>query len=64
MKKCIDDKMDVGMDFGWLLDRFWMDFGRVWEAKLDLKSIENLYKIDMNIQEQTTTQNVQKKDPR
>ena len=27
MKKVIDDKMDVGMDFGWLLDRFLVDFG-------------------------------------
>ena len=39
IKKPIKVKMQVGMDFGWLLDRFWMDFGRVLEAKLDLKSI-------------------------
>ena len=41
--------MQVGMDFGWLLDRFWMDFGRVLGAKLGPKSIKNLYKIDMKI---------------
>ena len=49
IKKTIDDKMDVGLDFWWLLDRFWLDFGRVCEAKLDQKSIKNLYKIDMKI---------------
>ena len=32
-KNLIDDKMEVGMDFGWLLDRFLMDFG----AKLGVK---------------------------
>ena len=26
MKNVIDNKMDVGMDFGWLLDRFLVDF--------------------------------------
>ena len=30
MKKVIDDRMDVGMDVGWLLGRFLVDF----EAKL------------------------------
>ena len=34
MKKVIDDKMDVGMDLGWLLDRFLMDFGTMLGGKL------------------------------
>ena len=34
MKKVIDDKMDVGMDFGWLLDRFFIDFGTILGGKL------------------------------
>ena len=34
MKKCIDDKMDVGMDVGRLLDRFFIDFGTVLGGKL------------------------------
>ena len=34
MKKVIDDKMDVGMDFGWLLDRFLVDFGTILGGKL------------------------------
>ena len=41
MKKVIDDKMDVGMGFGWLLDRFLVGFGdqvgRQLGAKLALK---------------------------
>ena len=41
IKKVVDDKMDVGLDFGWLLDRFWIDFGRVLGAKLVPKSIKN-----------------------
>ena len=32
--KTIDDKMDVGMDFGWLLDRFLKDFGTKLGGKL------------------------------
>ena len=27
IKKGIKNKMQVGMDFGWLLDRSWSDFG-------------------------------------
>ena len=42
-------KMQVGMDFWWLLDGFWMDFGRVLGAKLGSKSNKNVYKIDMEI---------------
>ena len=34
MKKVIDDKMDVGMDVGRLLDRFLIDFGTVLGGKL------------------------------
>ena len=34
MKKVIDDKMDVGMDFGWLLDRLLIDFGPALGGKL------------------------------
>ena len=41
IKKPIKVKMQVGMDFGWLLDRFWMDFGRALGAKLGPKSIKN-----------------------
>ena len=43
----MDDKMYVGLDFRTLLGRFWKDCGRVWEAKLDQKSIKNRQKIDM-----------------
>ena len=32
--KRIDDKMDVGMDVGRLLDRFFIDFGTILEGKL------------------------------
>ena len=39
----IDDKMHVGLDLGGILGRFWMDFAKVWEAKLDQKSIKNRY---------------------
>ena len=34
MKKVIDDKMEVGMDVGRLLDRFWIDFGTILGGKL------------------------------
>ena len=47
VKKQIKVKMQVGLDFGWLLDRFWKDFGRVLGAKLGLKPIENLLKVDV-----------------
>ena len=33
IRKAIENKMQVGMDFGWLLDRFLMDF----EPKLGVK---------------------------
>ena len=33
IQKAIENKMQVGMDFGWLLDRFLMDF----EPKLGVK---------------------------
>ena len=31
------------MDFERILERFWEGFGRVWETKLDQKSIKNRY---------------------
>ena len=34
MKKVIDDKMDVGMGIGRLLDRFLVDFGTILGGKL------------------------------
>ena len=34
MKKVIDDKMDVGMDVGTLLDRFLVDFGAMLGGKM------------------------------
>ena len=34
IKKVIDDKMEVGMDVGRLLDRFWIDFGPILGGKL------------------------------
>ena len=34
MKKVIDDKMEVGMDVGRLLDRFLLDFGTILGGKL------------------------------
>ena len=34
IKNCIDDKMEVGMDFGWLLDRLLVDFGTKLGGKL------------------------------
>ena len=34
MKKVIDDKVDVGMDFERLLNRFWEDFGTKLGGKL------------------------------
>ena len=49
VKTLIKVKMQVGLDFGWLLDRFWMDFGRVLGAKLGQKSNKNRCKIDMKI---------------
>ena len=34
MQKAIENKMQVGMGFGWLLERFMTDFGFNWEGKL------------------------------
>ena len=34
MKKVIDDKMEVGMDLGWPLDYFLVDFGTILGGKL------------------------------
>ena len=34
IRKAIENKMEVGMDFGWLLDRFLMDFGPKLGVKL------------------------------
>ena len=42
MKKVIDDKMDVGMDFGWLLDRFLVDFETILGGKLGSSWHQNL----------------------
>ena len=35
MKTCIDNKVDVGMDVGRLLDRFLVDFGSKLEGKME-----------------------------
>ena len=37
----IDDNIDVGLDFGWLLDWFWLDFAKVWAAKMNPKPTKN-----------------------
>ena len=44
-RKVIDDSIDVELDFGRLLDWFWMDFGRVLGAKMAPKSFKNRPKI-------------------
>ena len=43
----IDDKMDVGLDFGRVSGGLWMDFERALGAKLDQKSIkiDKIYKF-------------------
>ena len=41
MKKVIDDKMDVGMGIGRLLDRFLVDFGTILGGKLAPKWHQN-----------------------
>ena len=41
MKKVIDDKMDVGMGIGRLLDRFLVDFGIILGGKLAPKWHQN-----------------------
>ena len=41
MKKVIDDKVDVGMDFGRLLNRFWKDFGTKLGSKLEPSCHQN-----------------------
>ena len=46
MKKVIDDKMDVGLGFGWLLDRFLVDFGTKLGGKLEPSWHQNLIKWD------------------
>ena len=43
----IKNKMQVGMDFGWLLDRFWIDFGPKLGSKLGLKSASKGLKNDV-----------------
>ena len=40
IKKVIDDKMDVGLDFGWLLDRFWEVFGGQVGTKIHQKTMK------------------------
>ena len=51
MKKVIDDKMDVGMGFGWLLDRFLVGLGdqvgRQVRVKLAPKSYKMGYQDDV-----------------
>ena len=52
IKKPIKVKMQVGMDFGWLLDRFLVDFGTILGGKLAPswhKNQKNLNKINMRI---------------
>ena len=46
MKKVIDDKMDVGMGFGWLLGRFLVDFGTKLGGKLGSSWHQNPIKWD------------------
>ena len=50
IRKAIGNKMEVGMDFGWLLDGFLMDFGAKLgghiEAKLSPKSENMGYQDD------------------
>ena len=38
--------MDVGMDFGWLLDRFWVEN----QAKINQKSMTNLIDDKMDVE--------------
>ena len=45
-KKVIDDKMDVGMGFGWLLGRCLVDFGTQLGGKLVSSWHQNLIKWD------------------
>ena len=45
MKKVIDDKMDVGMGIGRLLDRFLVDFGTILGGKLAPKWHQNQKKV-------------------
>ena len=47
IKKVIDDKMDIGMDIGRLLDRFLFDFGTVLGGKLAPKSKKRGYQNDI-----------------
>ena len=42
-----DLQMQVGMEFGWLLDRFWVDFGSQVGAKLAPKSVQDGIEIDI-----------------
>ena len=42
----IDDKMEVGMDFGWLLDRFLVDLGTKLGGKLGSSWHFNPIKLD------------------
>ena len=42
IQKAIENKMQVGMDFGWLLDRFLVDFGPKLGAKLGPSWHQNL----------------------
>ena len=46
MKKEIDDKMDVGLGFGWLLGRFLVDFGTKLGGKLGSSWHQNPIKWD------------------
>ena len=47
IKKPIDDQMAVGMDVGWLLGRFWEDFGCQVGAKILKKSILKLSRNEL-----------------
>ena len=47
IQKSIENKMQVGMDFGWLLDRFLTDFEPKLGVKLAPKSEEMGYQDDV-----------------
>ena len=53
IQRATETKMQVGMDFGWLLDRFLVDLGAKLGAKLGPSWHQNSkimrYQIDVNI---------------
>ena len=53
MKNVIDDKMDVGVGIGRLLDRFFMDFGSISGGKL----APSWHQIPKNVGTKTRSKN-------